>query len=242
MSCSKQLTLVLGFAFTLSACSLLDKPSLETVVQGTITDKYTKKPLAGIPVVLEQPIGHIGGGTDYDSLTATLTDTNGHYSISRQSEKPYNYIIKPDYYFSGHRYFDLTKYPLFTHTEDDGIEFEAGNSVTADFQLVPFIPTKVNFTASKHGRWTLNAWIQVYINDGQGYSGMPKIVWDTIPAQQQVSVHSLVYLVPNRTYDVTIYRGDNHCKDAYNCQDTNVSYEHISRSVAYPDTAIITIP
>ncbi|MFD2717231.1 hypothetical protein ACFST9_00790 [Hymenobacter monticola] len=189
-------------AMGLTACQLFQEPTT-TTVSGTIRNKYTQQPLAGVPIRVR--LWHYGLGMSWtDSIARTRSDAAGHYSVTFDATaRSGTYRVD----FKEARYlWDLTDYRGFdSHSFLDGASFPAKQATQVDFDATPFVPVRIIVEADKQGSSTLTA--DAFANEQAGQSYFhPFTLVDTARTISRVSANRVAYFVPNWQYDLVVWR------------------------------------
>ena len=80
----------LALAFLVTGCELLDSEPAPTVVEGTVVDAHTERPVVGIQVLLSQ--GSSGFGI-YPTRDRDRTDGEGRFNLSYTTESRSSLIV-----------------------------------------------------------------------------------------------------------------------------------------------------
>jgi hypothetical protein len=219
-----------GVASVLAGCNIMEEPAI-TSVQGVLLNKYTRQPLAGIPIVVRR--WHYGlGGSGPDSIAGTHTDADGRYRIGFSAPAKAGFY-RVDFRNS-RQLFDLTDYSRFTgYAVNDGAPVETGEANTVDFEATPLVPVRVELELSKDGAATLAVDASANEGDGLGYFHAFTFT-DTTRTRQSVSAVATGYFVPNRTYTFSIYR-------SAILPASYPDWRRFDRRIGYNDTTVVRI-
>ncbi|MBH8571152.1 hypothetical protein KB206_19815 [Microvirga sp. STS02] len=219
----------------LSGCHLLTGPSTNTVAEGFIVNKYTRQPLANVPIEVIQWRYGAFGNTHIDSVAGTFSGPDGHFSIAFDGNaKGVTYRID---FRNSRELFDLTDYRLFdAYSALDGASLTVGKPNRVDFEATPFVPVRIVVDADKQGSAALAVDAYASYLAGQSYFHAFTFV-DTARTSNRTKADRVAYFVPNWHYNLSVWRSSLPPISS-NSYGTSVSF---TRFVGYNDTTIIRV-
>ena len=214
----------------LSAC---EKASTSTLAEGTVSNKYTRQPLANVPIEIMLWRYGAFGNTSIDSITGTKTGADGHFQIAFDATAK-GAIYRIDFRDS-RDLFDLTDYRGFdSYSILDGASLTIGQKNQLHFEATPFVPVRIIVNADKRGSATLVANAFASEQAGQSYFH-PFTFLDTARAAGFVRADRVAYFVPNWSYTFSVWRSP------IPPASSGIWGMRFTRFVGYNDTTLIRL-
>ncbi|SHJ58334.1 hypothetical protein SAMN02745146_3436 [Hymenobacter daecheongensis DSM 21074] len=212
---------------SLAACT--KKEDQPTVVEGTVMNKFTNQPVAGIPIVVikESSAGHFSG-VNRDSLTVAYTNAAGTYSHSFNASSGNNYYIKMNNSQTLH---DLS-YGWY------GAKATAGSNNRIDFSVTPYKIVTVNINTNKRGKSNISFDFFSTV-DTDNFGGF--IFSDTVSSKQMIVFTRTIKVLPNRDYTFRKYTFNQVRTSNGNHIFQDYTYTQQTRRILYNDTTVINI-
>ncbi|MDO7847191.1 hypothetical protein Q5H92_12535 [Hymenobacter sp. M29] len=230
----------LGFLNLLTACQAQQDPTL-TTVDGSLINKYTRQPIASVPIELKLWRYGLYGNTRVDSVISTRTDADGRFQLAFDAnEKGATYRVR----FRDYRnLFDLTDYRPFDYkSSSDGASLVLGQANHVNFEATPFVPVQVVVDTNKGGKTSLDISffsIYSYTDNGDGFWGY--VLTDTVRTRQRITATRIVRVVPNRRYRFWLNRYNKIRAPNGSVSLSNEVLSGFDRFIGYSDTTIIQV-
>ncbi|GAB3848468.1 hypothetical protein GCM10028822_11400 [Hymenobacter terrigena] len=224
----------------LSGCHLLAGPSTSTVVEGTIINKYTRQPLANVPIeVIKWRYGAYGN-TQTDSVAGTRSGPDGHFSIAFDgTAKGVTYRVD---FRDSRELFDLTDYrPFDAYSTLDGASLIVGKSNEVRFEATPYVLVRVLVDTNKRGATSLA--VGFFSNESTDYGGgyWGSVLYDTTRTVQRIMETHIVRAVPNRKYRFLLTRAIIVRLASGQIRTDNEISEGFDHFVGYNDTTVVSL-
>ncbi|UOQ70066.1 carboxypeptidase-like regulatory domain-containing protein [Hymenobacter cellulosilyticus] len=226
-------TRVLGgvvLLLTTLACS--KNKEVYTVVEGTITNKYTAQPVAGIRLEVDRTQGcWLCMGSRIDSVTNAITDASGNYKVAFNALTTGSYSLRPastpDYMVSS---FEL------------GEDVKAGQHNQIDYKATPYKTVTIRANTTKKGKSDIYF---TFISGNQtGETGIfnGDIFTDMDKKNQAISFTKTIKVLPDRVYQFTKVTSNRVCQpDGYTCTFQDQESEVRTRDIRFTnDTATVS--
>jgi len=217
-------------AFYLTGCHSSQEPTI-TTVSGTIRNKYTRQPIADIPIRVR--LWHYGLGMFwYDSIARTHTDAAGHYNLTFDATaRSGTYRVD---FKEARQLWDFTDYRGYdSHSVWDGVPISTRQTNQVDFEATPFVPVQIIIDADKRGSFTFT--VDAFANEQAGqWFFHPFTLVDTTRTVSRVIANRIAYFVPNWQYNLIVWRSPVP-------PSSNGTWVRFSRFVGYNDTTVIHI-
>lgn len=224
----------------LTACGVQQEPTL-TTVDGSLINKYTRQPIASVPVELKTWRYGLYGNLRVDSVLSTRTDAEGKFHLAFDAkEEGATYRVRfRDY----HNLFDLTDYrPFDSKSFSDGASLVLGQANHVNFEATPFVPVQIVVDTNKGGKNSLDISffsIYPYADNGDGFWGY--VLTDTARTRQRITARRLVRVVPNRRYRFLLNRYNTIRAPNGSVSLSNEVLSGFDRFIGYSDTTIIQV-
>lgn len=220
--------LLLAIAAIMPACKLNPEPAI-TTVEGTVVNKYTGKPVSGIPISIIHSGQFLFGGPYEDSITTAISDNNGKYALSFKPSANKTYLAGTMY---SKDYYDLLY--LSNAYSGMGAKINLGTNNVINFDVTDYKPVTINVKSSKNGKTDI---VFSFVNVDGNYYGSG-FFYDTVKAHQFLSFKQIAKVLPNRKYSfekLTV----NRVTQGYNTTFKDYDREVYTREVLYNDTTTI---
>lgn len=172
----------------LQSC-IKDSDNLLTLVKGKVTDQITNEAVSGIPIHIIKCDNRNFMMEVCDSLKATLTDSNGLYETSFNTESGYYYKIGV-WYTERYNGTDIHRGPVI----------QEGLTNTFDFAQLPYRIMKVSIQTNKNSRNYLDIHYRSWGDGGEWLSGT--ILHDTLTSRQDIDTTVYVRVFPRSRYRI----------------------------------------
>jgi hypothetical protein len=182
--------LLLAISATLSACQLESEPTM-TTVEGVVLNKYTGKPVAGVPISVIYSGAFLFGGPYQDSITTAISDTNGKYALSFNYYPTKTYLAGTMY---SRNYYDLLY--LSNAYSGMGAKIQRGITNKINFDITDYKPVTINVNSTKGGKTDIAL---SFVNTEGNYFGNG-FFYDTLKAHQIFVFKQIIKVLPNRKY------------------------------------------
>ncbi|MDO7847196.1 carboxypeptidase-like regulatory domain-containing protein [Hymenobacter sp. M29] len=216
---------------TFASCQLVSEPG-ESIVEGIVTDKYTKQPVDGAPVSVRRYLYGSYGNTSSDSVITVYTNSAGRYRLSFDASKSGQYRIKMRH---NKRLYDLSKY---SNNDDyyDGLQIMRGASTVVNFEVTPYKTVIINAHSSKKGKTDI---VFSFVNYDQGDWFGGTVFYDTVKANQNFNFSRQIQVLPNRVYCFS-KQTCNRVKDfGYRYHFEDYTWTTKIRTIFYNDTSVV---
>jgi hypothetical protein len=182
--------LLLAIGTTLSACKLESEPTI-TAVEGVVINKYTGKPVAGVPISIIRTGGFLFGGSYQDSITTAISDANGKYALSFNHSANKTYLAGTMY---SRYYYDL----LYLSNAYGGMGATVRRATTnrINFDITDYKPVTINVNSTKGGKTDIAL---SFVNTDGNYFGNG-FFYDTLKAHQTFVFKQVIKVLPNKKY------------------------------------------
>lgn len=211
----------------LASCSK-DKEAY-TVVEGIVTDKYTKQPVAGVVLEVQQNTGClVCMSSRRDSITSATTDASGNYKAAFNANQKGTYALVPassdKYYLGGDEQvrFNLTK----------------GQSNTVSIEATPYKTVTFRVNTTKQGKSAIQFYYNSDEKPGLGNFNGP-IFDDTDPNRQNIVFTKTLKVLPDRVYRFTKTTYSQVCpSSSSSCQLTDQTFESRVRDIRFTNDTV----
>jgi hypothetical protein len=212
---------------SVSACNT-DKENTLTVVEGTVTNKYTNQPAGAIRVSVQHYTYGSFGTSRRDSVTSVYSDAAGRYSLSFEAASKGQYFVKvattQDYY------------GLTTPPESEGFEVHRGSN-QLNLEVTPYKTVTVNANAAKNGKTNVEFAFIAWDQKGDDFRG--SFFSDSVRATQRVAFTKTVKVLPNRLYRFAKITSNRVRLPSGNVDYRDETWDDRYRTVLYNDTTVI---
>jgi hypothetical protein len=182
--------LLLAIGATLSACKLESEPAM-TTVEGIVINKYTGKPVAGVPISVIYSGAFLFGGSHQDSITTAISDANGKYALSFNYSANKTYLAGIMY---SRNYYDLIY--LSNAYSGMGAKINRGTNNKINFDITDYKTVTINVNSTKGGKTDIAL---SFVNTDGNYFGNG-FFYDTLKAHQVFTFKQIIKVIPNRKY------------------------------------------
>lgn len=210
-----------------SACGI-DKEISLTVVEGTVTNRYTSQPVSAVRVSVQRYLYGNFGTSRFDSVTTVSTDAAGRYSLSFDAASKGEYLVKVE---TNEDYYGLTTPP-----ESDGFEVQRGFN-KLNLEVTPYKMVTVNANSSKNGKTNVEFFFIAWDQKGDDFRG--SFFSDSARTIQRVSFAKTVKVLPNRTYRFVKLTSNRVRLGSGNMEYRDETWDDRYRVVLYNDTTVI---
>ncbi|QKG55691.1 hypothetical protein GKZ68_02970 [Hymenobacter sp. BRD128] len=213
---------------TLSACGLVSLPDM-TTVEGTVVNKYTGKPVGGVPISIIHSGQFLLGGPYEDSITTVTSDKDGKYALSFKHSANKTYLAGTMY---SKDYYDLLY--LSNAYSGMGAKINLGTHNIVNFDVTDYKPVTINVKSSKSGKTDIAF---SFVNTDGNYFGHG-FFYDTIKSHQNFSFKQVINVLPNKKYSFEKLTA-NRVVQGYNVTFKDYDRKTFVREVLYNDTTTI---
>jgi hypothetical protein len=221
-------SVLVGAVACLVAACRSDKEDGLTVVEGTVTNRYTSQPVRALRVSVEHYIYGNFGTSRFDSVTTAATDAAGHYSLSFDAGSKGEYLVKTE---SNQDYYGLSTPP-----ESGGLKVQRGLN-KLNLEVTPYKTVTVNANSSKNGKTNIEFAFIVWDQKGEDFRG--SFFSDSVRANQRFTFTKTVKVLPNRLYRFVKITSNRVRVGLYNVEYRDEMWDDRYRTVLYNDTTII---
>ena len=220
---------LLGIITCLASTCSTDKEDILTIVEGTVTNRYTNQKVGAVRVFVRRYTYGSYGTSRFDSVTTALTDVGGRYRLSFNTATKGEYLVKVD---TNQNYYGLTTSP-----ETDGVKAQRGTVNKMDFEVTPYKTVTVNANSSKNGKTNIEFFFIVW--DQKGSDFRSSFFSDSVKSNQRFAFTKTVKVLPNRLYRFVKLTSNRVKVGLYNVEYKDEIWDSRYRDVLYNDTTVI---
>ncbi|WP_310391252.1 hypothetical protein [Hymenobacter sp.] len=210
-----------------SSCDT-DKENALTIVEGTVTNRYTSQPAGAVRVSVQRYIYGNYGTSRFDSITMVSTDPAGRYSLSFDAASKGEYLVKVE---TNQDYYALTTPP-----ESDGFKVQRGLN-KLNLEVTPYKTVTVNANSSKNGKTNIEFFLIAWDQKGSDYRG--SIFSDSARTSQRIVFTKTVKVLPNRDYRFVKITSNRLRLNSGNVEYRDETWDNRYRTVFYNDTTVV---
>lgn len=163
-----------------------------TNVEGIVINKYTGKPVSGIPVSIIHSGQFLFGGPYEDSITTAISDNNGKYALSFKHFANKTYLAGTMY---SKDYYDL----LYSSNAYSGMgaKINLGTNNVVNFDVTDYKPVTININSNKNSKTDISIG---FVNSDRGNYFGGSLLFDTVKTHQNFNFSQNIRILPNRQY------------------------------------------
>ena len=200
-----------------------------TIVEGTVTNKYSGQTVPDVPITVRRVSGGspLGGSSHFiDSLTTARTDAAGHYQLSFDGAAAGTYEVR---LANQAELFDLVV------GYNGWREARRGVKNVFNFDVTPYKTVTIVARSAKAGKTSISF---AAVAVGQPAFSLD-IFSDTARVNQTVAFTRRIRVVPNRTYEFQKVTFNRVGYGPYNFNYVDYSYDRQTLTAGYNDTTVV---